>query len=200
MNYRDNEGHEMTQGEVDRPFAPAQSLAERMGEQPTSVRAGQLSAEHAAILSAPEGLDAREFHFHVVSGGGLREAYEKALAKAASTEVARVEVDGNSHSEFGHDGRFLRSWSGTVRPDFEGMHKILAKNALAQKADALMTEYRKGGKEGLPSITERIAALAEAALPFLSADLREKLGKAVRAMDVDLIYFFCTKALTQQAA
>jgi hypothetical protein len=193
------------------PVGPCQTLSERMGEpRPEPVVAGKLSAEHRAILEEPDGLDRREFNYLIESGQGFLAAFKAAagmspvspFAKHASGEepVARVEHDGDCHSEYAVDGRLLRCWFGSSRPDFEGMHKILQKNGVAQKADKLMEDYRRSGANGLPTIVERMTALAEAALPFLSADLAEKLMKAVRAMDVDLVYFFCTKALIQQAA
>jgi hypothetical protein len=58
----DSTGAEMTQREFDRPFAPLQTFAERMGfEQPVAVEAGPLSDEHRKILSEPDAIDRREF-------------------------------------------------------------------------------------------------------------------------------------------
>jgi hypothetical protein len=68
------------------PVMLAQSFRERIGlDKAVPVVAGPLSEEFRTILSEPSGLSASEFHFSVVSGGGLREAYQRAAAASPSS-------------------------------------------------------------------------------------------------------------------
>jgi hypothetical protein len=68
------------------PVMLAQTLRERLGlDKAAPVIAGPLSAEHRTILEEPERLSADEFYFSVRSGGGFKEAYQRAAAASPSS-------------------------------------------------------------------------------------------------------------------
>lgn len=69
-----NQGEEI---EAPSPVAPAQSVHDffaALAPEPAPV-AGPLSDEHKKILSAPEGLDRRDFDYMIQSGQGMGSAF-----------------------------------------------------------------------------------------------------------------------------
>jgi hypothetical protein len=117
-------------------------------------------------------------------------AASSSFAKSAKSG-ARIEQDGDFCTEYGPDGGFVRCWIGspTERPDFESLHK----SAEFQAADTLLTEYQRTHGSGVP-LEERLGPLVERACTLLSADLAQKLRKALRALDIPLIHFLFEKA------